>query len=110
MVGRMPMLNITMTTWVQVVQEALVMPLVESIIAQQQASKGPGSAPASDDLAPVRPLLSSYLCRRMPFASCSGLIVMRLLIHQFQHLLFHAPVHKCALHAICRSFAARSIS
>lgn len=37
----------------QVVQEALVMPLVESIIAQQQASKGPGSAPASDDLAPV---------------------------------------------------------
>lgn len=40
-------------TFVQVVQEALVLPLVESTIAQHQQGKGPGSAPASDQLAPV---------------------------------------------------------
>lgn len=41
----------------QVVQKALVLPLVESTISQHQSGKGPGSAPASDQLGPVSMLL-----------------------------------------------------
>ena len=37
----------------QVVKEALVLPLVESVIADEQEGRAPGAAPASDQLAPV---------------------------------------------------------
>ncbi len=47
----------------QVVQEALVQPLVESVIAEEQEGRAPGSAPASDQLAPV--------CCYMPFSVCA---------------------------------------
>lgn len=63
--------------FVQVVQEALVLPLVESTIAQHQQGKGHGSVLASDQLASV--------CM-MPLAPAHGSCTSADLTHIFSML------------------------